>query len=106
MLPPIRFLAFLAGLLVLAGAQAQPFPRKPIRIVLGTGPGGFADVAARIVGQRLSKRLFYGSDWPFAAFETKMTYARAISDLADWVPDAKLRHQIGGATPLKFYFTS
>src|SRR5262249_10306448 len=64
------------------------------------------EYAAALLKAGGAERLFWGSDWPFAAFETKMTYARAISDFAEWVPDAKLRWQIGGASPLKFYFAS
>ena len=51
------------------------------------------------------ERLFWGSDWPFAAFEDRMTYARAVDDLARWVPDAVARRRIAGETALKFYFT-
>ncbi len=51
------------------------------------------------------ERLMWGSDWPFAAFESSMTYERAIADLADWVPDAVQRRRIAGETALKFYFT-
>jgi predicted TIM-barrel fold metal-dependent hydrolase len=50
-------------------------------------------------------RLMWGSDWPFAAFESTMTYQRAIDDLADWVPDAASRRRIAGETALRFYFT-
>jgi tripartite-type tricarboxylate transporter receptor subunit TctC len=49
------------GLAVLAAvsplAVAQSFPTKPLKIVLGTGPGGLADVTTRLVGQKLSERL-------------------------------------------------
>lgn len=51
------------------------------------------------------QRLFWGSDWPFAAFESSMTYQAAIDGLARWVPDAAQRRRIGGETALKFYFT-
>ena len=36
---------------------ATDFPTRPLRIVIGFGPGSTADVLARIVGQRLTKTL-------------------------------------------------
>jgi len=38
-------------------ANAQGFPSKPITIVVGFAPGGFADVITRLVGQKMSERL-------------------------------------------------
>jgi len=41
-----------------ASALAQgAWPDKPIRIVVGFAPGGFTDVLARLIGQKLSERL-------------------------------------------------
>ncbi|MBC7780847.1 MAG: tripartite tricarboxylate transporter substrate binding protein [Proteobacteria bacterium] len=42
--------------LVAATAAAQPFPFKPIRIVVAATPGGGVDTTSRIVGQGLSDR--------------------------------------------------
>jgi len=46
-------LAALAAILCSA-AQAQPFPSKPIRILVGFAPGGAMDIVARTVGQKVS----------------------------------------------------
>ncbi len=48
--------AFIAGLAVIGqGAQAQTFPAKPVRIVIGVVPGGVIDTLARGIAGELSK---------------------------------------------------
>ncbi len=38
--------------------QAQPtWPARPVRIVVGYPPGGFTDVTARLIAQKLQERL-------------------------------------------------
>lgn len=44
----------LLSLLALAfGASAQPFPNRPLHLIVPFGPGGFTDVAARILQKEL-----------------------------------------------------
>ncbi len=40
-----------------AAALSQPYPSKPVRIVVAFPPGGLVDVVIRVVGERLSARL-------------------------------------------------
>ena len=50
-----RLLAALVATLALAApASAQPWPSKPIKLVVGFAAGGVADVTARVVAQKLS----------------------------------------------------
>ncbi|MDF3836692.1 tripartite tricarboxylate transporter substrate-binding protein [Cupriavidus basilensis] len=41
----------------LAGTAAEEYPTKPIRIVVPSAPGGLADIAVRVVAQKMSERL-------------------------------------------------
>jgi tripartite-type tricarboxylate transporter receptor subunit TctC len=38
-------------------ASAQPYPTRPVRIIVGFGAGGASDIFARLIGQALSERL-------------------------------------------------
>jgi predicted TIM-barrel fold metal-dependent hydrolase len=50
-------------------------------------------------------RLFWGSDWPFAAFEDEVKYRDTVDSFFDWIPDPAARRKIGGETAFKFYFS-
>src|SRR5262247_4581903 len=49
---PAVFCAVLGGL-----AHGQPFPTKPIRVVVPFPAGGTTDIVARLVGQRMSESM-------------------------------------------------
>jgi tripartite-type tricarboxylate transporter receptor subunit TctC len=38
-------------------AQAEPYPARPIRILVGFGPGSSADVVARVIGKQMEEKL-------------------------------------------------
>ncbi len=48
----VTILLFIAG--NPAGAQAQAYPERPVRLVVGFSPGSGTDVVARLIAQRLS----------------------------------------------------
>jgi tripartite-type tricarboxylate transporter receptor subunit TctC len=50
-LPILALLAFAAG------AVAQPFPNRPVRLVVADAPGGAPDQLGRLLAQRLSEQL-------------------------------------------------
>src|SRR6185369_10728839 len=45
------------GILFSGMVCAQPFPSKPIRVLVPFPPGGTTDIVARLVGQRMSETL-------------------------------------------------
>ena len=63
-----------------------------------------ADAAQALLRCAGPERLMWGSDWPFAAFESRVDYGQTLADFADWVPDAAMRRHIGSETPQAFYF--
>jgi tripartite-type tricarboxylate transporter receptor subunit TctC len=56
-----KFLHLAAGAAALSAtsriANAQAYPSRPVRIIVGFPPGGVADIYARLIGQWLSERL-------------------------------------------------
>jgi tripartite-type tricarboxylate transporter receptor subunit TctC len=59
--PRRQFLHLAAGVTALPAlsriAGAQAYPSRPVRVIVGYPPGGVADVAARLISQRLAERL-------------------------------------------------
>ena len=62
------------------------------------------DCAQELLKVAGPERLLWGSDWPFAAFEGKVSYADTIAAFKTWVPDAAARARIGGETAFKLFF--
>src|SRR6516225_10017143 len=56
-----RFLQLAAGAAALAAgtrlAKAQSYPTRPVRIIIGFGPGASGDIAARVLAQSLTQQL-------------------------------------------------
>jgi tripartite-type tricarboxylate transporter receptor subunit TctC len=52
-----RFIALLCGFALLATAQAQDYPNKPIRIVVGYAAGGGNDIIVRVMTPEMQKGL-------------------------------------------------
>ncbi len=51
----MKWIALLGALLAAAGAWAQNYPNKPVRVIVPFSAGGATDIVARIVGQKLTE---------------------------------------------------
>src|SRR5262245_22036911 len=60
-LPRRKFLHLAAGAATLPAVSritwAQAYPTRPVRLIVGSPPGGVVDLYARLIGQWLSERL-------------------------------------------------
>ncbi|MEO7404713.1 MAG: tripartite tricarboxylate transporter substrate-binding protein, partial [Burkholderiales bacterium] len=56
-MPKFATALMLAALMAGTPAQAQDYPTKPLRIMIGFAAGGSADLVSRILADRLSQRL-------------------------------------------------
>jgi tripartite-type tricarboxylate transporter receptor subunit TctC len=60
-LPRRQFLHLTAGAAALSAmprlANAQAYPSRPVRLIVGYPPGGPSDIGSRLIAQALSDRL-------------------------------------------------
>ncbi len=55
MTPALRILSILTLALAATTAHAQPWPSKPVRLILSQAPGTSPDTAARLIADRLGR---------------------------------------------------
>jgi predicted TIM-barrel fold metal-dependent hydrolase len=70
---------------------------------------GSLDIAARVAAHLLHEaspeRLLWGSDCPFVGYEGRMTFASALAQFRQWVPDPRDRRAMSDAAR-NFYFAA
>ena len=52
-----RCLVFTMSIAIGANAMAQPYPSKPVRLIVPFGAGGITDLVARVLAEKLSGHL-------------------------------------------------
>jgi predicted TIM-barrel fold metal-dependent hydrolase len=62
------------------------------------------EAAAVLLREAGPERLLWGSDCPFVGHESSLTYADALANFAEWVPDAAARRRMSD-TALRLYFS-
>jgi predicted TIM-barrel fold metal-dependent hydrolase len=68
------------------------------------GPGAMVrELTDALLRHAGPERLFWGSDWPFAAYEGQVTYAQTVARFEELVPDAAIRDRIHKEAG-RFYF--
>ncbi|NYT62906.1 tripartite tricarboxylate transporter substrate binding protein [Alcaligenaceae bacterium] len=78
----IMAIAALGVIGVSGPASADTFPNKPIRIVVPYAPGGFTDIVARLVGQKVSQQLGQPVIVENKAGASTMIGAKVVADSA------------------------
>lgn len=92
--------------LVAFGAGQRVWVKLSGAYRIGKGEDGArhaSAAAARLRDAFGVQRLVWGSDWPHTQFETVASPARALSDLALWIPDAAERAIVLGRTPAQLF---